>query len=135
VEHGERLGAFRITPYLGSQPIEQAIKSKGTATWNGDLFGGSGAFIAPPPGWCTSATYTPEVAADDQFVFGNPGDRFISHNLNRDGIDTPAIFRPSNTTHYFRFTNSQGPGNAQFIWGEPHWQPVAGTFTTIPTRP
>jgi hypothetical protein len=73
-------------------------------------------------------------AADDQFAFGNPGDRFITHDWNRDGIDTLAMLRPSNTTHYFRFTNTQGPGNAQFIWGEPHWQPVAGTFTTIPTR-
>jgi hypothetical protein len=38
------------------------------------------------------------------------------------------MFRPGNTTFYFRHTNTQGIADSQFIWGEPGWLPVAGAF-------
>jgi len=59
----------------------------------------------------------------------NPDDRFVAGDWNSDGRDTPAVFRPGNVTHYFRFTNTQGPADAQYIWGESTWLPVAGNFT------
>jgi hypothetical protein len=67
--------------------------------------------------------------ADNQFLFGDPRDRFITNDWNSNGADSPAMFRPSNTTHYFRFTNTQGPADAQYIWGQPDWQPVTGAFS------
>jgi len=41
-----------------------------------------------------------------------------------DGIDTPAVFRPSNPTFYFR-PNTQGNAYNQFTWGPEHL--AAGT--------
>jgi hypothetical protein len=35
----------------------------------------------------------------DGFLFGNPGDRFVAGDWGTiDGIDTPGLFRPTNTT-------------------------------------
>jgi hypothetical protein len=39
-----------------------------------------------------------------------------------------AVFRPANRTFYFRFTNTQGFADAQYVWGKPEWLPVAGDF-------
>ena len=66
--------------------------------------------------------------ADDQFSFGNPGDRFVTGDWSADGIDTPAVFRPSSTTFFFRFTNTQGNADAQLLFGQPNWLPVSGRF-------
>ena len=66
--------------------------------------------------------------ADAQFYFGDPGDRLIAGDWNNNGVDSPALFRPSVTTFFFRFTNTQGIADAQFDWGEPDWLPVAGAF-------
>jgi hypothetical protein len=45
-----------------------------------------------------------------------------------DGVDTPAVFRPSNTTFYFRYTNTQGNADTTLTFGQSPWLPVAGTF-------
>ena len=66
--------------------------------------------------------------ADHEFFFGNPGDRFVAGDWNRNGTDSPAVFRPGNTTFYFRYTNTQGNADDQFIWGSSTWLPVSGAF-------
>lgn len=66
--------------------------------------------------------------ADNQFFFCDPADRFVTGDWNSNGIDSPAVFRPSNTTFYFRSTNTQGNADAQFVWGQPGWLPVSGNF-------
>jgi hypothetical protein len=38
------------------------------------------------------------------------------------------VFRPTNTTFYFRHSNTQGNADSQFIWGESDWLPVSGIF-------
>ena len=75
----------------------------------------------------------PVQEADDplQFFFGNPEDRFVAGDWGLvDGIDTPGLFRPSNTTFYFRHTNTQGNADSQITWGQPGWLPISGTFGT-----
>ena len=66
--------------------------------------------------------------ADHSFLFGNPGDRFVTNDWNHNGIDTPAVFRPGNITHYFRFSNTQGAADARYMWGHSTWYPVTGTY-------
>lgn len=67
--------------------------------------------------------------ADNAFFFGDPGDRFVTGDWGiLDYVDTPAVFRPSNSTFFFRFTNSQGNADAQFAFGQSSWLPVAGVF-------
>jgi hypothetical protein len=41
------------------------------------------------------------------------------------------VFRPSNTTFYFRYTLTQGNADAQFVWhgAGMDWLPVSGDFT------
>ena len=40
------------------------------------------------------------------------------------------VFRPSNSTFYFRYTPTQGNADAQFIWYDAGsgWLPVSGDF-------
>jgi hypothetical protein len=41
------------------------------------------------------------------------------------------MFRPSNTTFYFRHSLTQGVADSQFVWtgAGTNWRPVAGDFT------
>lgn len=43
---------------------------------------------------------------------------------------TPAVFRPTDLTNYFRHTMSQGNADSQFVWAGamPNWIPVAGSL-------
>jgi hypothetical protein len=70
--------------------------------------------------------------ADGQFFFGDAGDRFVAGDWGIvDGVETPAMFRPSNSTFYFRWTLTQGNADSQFIWNGAgmNWLPVSGDFT------
>ena len=64
----------------------------------------------------------------DRFLFGDPGDRFVAGDWNENGSESPAIYRPSTTTFYFRYTNTQGIADATWTWGQADWIPVAGIF-------
>ena len=71
-------------------------------------------------------TLTQGIASDEIF-FGDPGDRFVAGDFGViNGVDTPAVFRPVNTTFYFRHSLSEGNADSQFVWGESDWMPVAG---------
>ena len=70
--------------------------------------------------------------ANNQFFFGDPGDRFLAGEFffyddgSPLGYDAPAVFRPSNTTWYFKATNAQGVADMSLQYGDPSWLPVAG---------
>jgi hypothetical protein len=67
--------------------------------------------------------------ADTSFFFGVPGDRMVAGDWGIvDGTDTPAVFRPTGTTFFFRHTNALSNADSQFVWGQAGWLPVAGTF-------
>jgi hypothetical protein len=66
--------------------------------------------------------------ADNQFIFGDPGDRLVAGDWVPSAVDSPAVFRPGNTTFYFRHSNTQGNADNQFVWGEGPFLPVAGNF-------
>lgn len=69
--------------------------------------------------------------ASGEIFFGDPGDRFVAGDWGRiDGKDTPGLFRPSDSTLYFRHTLTQGEADSQFTWrfADSDWLPVAGNF-------
>ena len=72
--------------------------------------------------------------ASDEIFFGDPNDRFVAGDWgaaqNIDDIDTPAVFRPSDLTFFFRHTLTQGNADSQFMWtgAGAGWLPVAGSF-------
>ena len=70
--------------------------------------------------------------ANNAFFFGDPGDRFVTGDWGiLDYVDTPAVFRPANSTFFFRYSNSQGNADAQFAFGQPSWLPVSGVIEMI----
>jgi hypothetical protein len=70
--------------------------------------------------------------ADVDYFFGIPDDRLVAGDWGVvDGVFTPAVFRPSNQTFFFRFTNTQGNADSQFVWPQPNastWRPVSGVM-------
>jgi hypothetical protein len=66
--------------------------------------------------------------ADNQFIYGDPGDRLVAGDWTGNGFDSPGLFRPSNTTWYLRWSNTQGNADESFVWGRSAWLPVAGEF-------
>jgi len=72
--------------------------------------------------------------ASDQFFFGNPGDRFIAGDSGPvpNGVDTPAILRPSDGRIYFRYQNAPGDADGSLLtWGDDRAFPVAGEFSFL----
>jgi hypothetical protein len=72
-------------------------------------------------------THTQGVA-DNEYLFGDPGDRLVAGDWTGVGFSTPALFRPDNATFYFRHTNTQGIADNSFPLGDPPLLPVAGSF-------
>jgi hypothetical protein len=66
--------------------------------------------------------------ADNEFIFGDPGDRLIAGDWTGDGIDSVGVFRPSNQRGYLRFSNTPGVADVEYVWGESTFLPVAGRF-------
>jgi hypothetical protein len=79
--------------------------------------------------------------ADNEFFFGDPGDRFVAGEFLLDtdgsvlGYDAPAVFRPSNTTWYFKRTNTQGVADFSLVYGESSWLPVGGFWAWPEVNP
>ena len=48
---------------------------------------------------------------------------------NADGTDSVGVFRPIDTTVYLRNTNTTGPADLSYGFGEAAWQPVAGFWS------
>ena len=67
--------------------------------------------------------------AEASFIFGDPGDRLVAGDWGAvDGFDTPAVYRPADTTFYFRHTLTQGIADDTTSFGESPWLPVTGVF-------
>jgi hypothetical protein len=67
--------------------------------------------------------------ANGQFYFGDPGDRFVAGDWGVvEGAETPALFRPSDSRLYCRYTLTQGNADTQFTWSDAAsgWLPVSG---------
>ena len=82
--------------------------------------------------WVNCVRTSPRAGiADGQFYFGDPGDRFVAGDWGVvDGVETPGLYRPTNTTFYFRHTLTQGNADSQFVWtgAGMNWLPVSGDF-------
>ncbi len=69
--------------------------------------------------------------ASAEFFFGDPGDRFVAGDWGVvDRRDSPAVFRPSNVTFFFKHDLTQGVADSQFVWigAGSDWRPVSGRF-------
>ncbi|MGH8937452.1 MAG: M15 family metallopeptidase, partial [Acidimicrobiia bacterium] len=51
---------------------------------------------------------------EDAFYYGNPGDVPLMGDWDCDGVDTPAMYRPSNGFVYLRNSNTQGVADQDF---------------------
>ena len=58
-------------------------------------------------------------AADDSFVFGNPGDQPFVADFDGDDTDTVGLHRAATGLVYYRNTNTTGVAHASFIYGNP----------------
>jgi hypothetical protein len=63
---------------------------------------------------------------DGTLSYGVPTDRLVIGDWDGDGTDTVGVFRPSETTVYLRNTNTTGPADLAYFFGEAPWQPLAG---------
>jgi hypothetical protein len=67
-------------------------------------------------------------SAVSSFYYGNPGDVALMGDWNCDGVDTPAMYRPSNGFMYLRNSNTQGVADVSYFYGNPSDIPIAGDF-------
>jgi hypothetical protein len=72
--------------------------------------------------------YDEDGVQQSSFFFGNPGDFPIYGDWNRDGIETPGMYRQSDGFVYLRNSNTQGIGDIRFFFGNPGDVPLAGDF-------
>jgi hypothetical protein len=74
--------------------------------------------------------------ATGDIIFGDPNDRFVSGDWGGTaGFDSPAVFRPSDETFYFRHTLTQGNADRMATVASLGSAPVAGDFGRITTVP
>jgi len=72
--------------------------------WDGDGFDEVGLYRESTGLFYWRTTLTTGVA-HDEILFGDANDRFVAGDWGTpDGVETPAVFRPSDTTFYFRHT-------------------------------
>ena len=62
------------------------------------------------------------------FFYGNPGDTPFMGDWNCDGIDTPGLYRRSDSFVYLRDSNTQGVADIRYFFGNPGDIPIAGDF-------
>jgi hypothetical protein len=60
------------------------------------------------------------VADFPGYVFGNPGDKPFSGDLDGDNVDEVALHRESTGLVYYRLTLTTGNADTQFIFGDPN---------------
>jgi CSLREA domain-containing protein len=122
---GSPMGAAQIS-FLFGNPGDKPV----AGDWDGDGIDEIGLHRESTGFFYWRNTLDTGVASDAIF-FGNPADRFVSGDWGIvDGTDTPAIFRPSDISFYFRHTLTQGNADSQFTWegAKSGWVPIAGEF-------
>lgn len=125
-ELGEDDGGLGAAEYsfLFGNPGDQPV----LGDWDGDNVAEVGLHRASTGFFYYRDTLTTGTA-DGEFYFGDPGDRFVAGDWGYpDGRDTPAVFRPDNTTFYFRHAMTEGIADSQFTWpgAISQWLPVGG---------
>jgi hypothetical protein len=56
--------------------------------------------------------------ADNQFIYGDPGDKIVAGDWNGDGTDTIGVYRPSENVFFLKHSNQQGVADASFLAGD-----------------
>jgi predicted outer membrane repeat protein len=125
---GSPMGAAQIS-FLFGNPGDKPV----AGDWDGDGIDEVGLHRESTGFFYWRNTLDTGIASDEIF-FGDPDDRFVAGDWGAapdiDDIDTPAVFRPSNITFFFRHTLTQGNADSQFVWDNAGtgWLPVAGFF-------
>lgn len=71
---------------------------------------------------------TTSSSTDHDFYFGQPGDVALYGDWDGDGVDTPAMFRPSNGFVYLRNSNATGVADQEFFFGIEGDIPIVGDW-------
>ena len=87
----------------------------------------------PSTGMIYYATEVPTTAGDAASTAGSlqfplASDRVVIGDWNDDGVDTVGVFRPPTTTTHIRNSNTTGPSDDSWQFGDADWLPVAGHF-------
>ncbi|MGZ8785419.1 MAG: hypothetical protein ACXW1Y_07650, partial [Acidimicrobiia bacterium] len=56
--------------------------------------------------------------ADRDFIYGNPGDVLVAGDWEGDGVDTVAVYRPSDGNWYIKGANTQGVADHVVYFGD-----------------
>ena len=72
--------------------------------------------------------------SDVRFFYGTPGDVPLLGDWNCDGVDTVAMFRPSNGFVYLRNSNTFGVADRDFFYGLGGDVPLAGDWNGRASR-
>jgi hypothetical protein len=67
-------------------------------------------------------------AADNHYIFGNPGVKPFMGDFDGDSVDTPGLHRESTGLVYYRNSNSEGVADAMFLFGDPGDRLVANDW-------
>jgi hypothetical protein len=100
-----------------------------------DSDGRDSVFLYRPSSGFTYYTNSTPVGPNDlapthgTLSYGVPTDRLVIGDWDGDGTDTVGVFRPSETTVYLRNTNTTGPAEVTYVFGEAPWQPLAGFWS------
>ena len=71
------------------------------------------------------------VAADYNFVFGDPGDAPVAGDWDGDGVDEVGLHRESSGIFYYRNTLDTGTAQGLFFFGDPGDRLIAGDWGRI----
>jgi dipeptidyl aminopeptidase/acylaminoacyl peptidase len=70
-------------------------------------------------------------AAEYSFLFGNPGDKPVVGDWDRDGIDEIGLHRETTGFFYYRNTLTTGVADGQFYFGDPGDRFVSGDWGVV----
>jgi hypothetical protein len=56
--------------------------------------------------------------ADNQFIYGDPGDKLVAGDWDGDGIDTVGVYRPSTGVFFLKNSNLEGVADSSFPAGD-----------------
>jgi hypothetical protein len=69
--------------------------------------------------------------ADLAFTYGNPDDRIVAGDWDGNGVDTVAVYRPSDGNWYIKLANGNGVADHALHYSDSGTvRPVAGHFGT-----
>jgi hypothetical protein len=117
----------------GGAPLTTWFQAPGLAPWDAGP-----ECVGPQP--CEQIGFVDQAArfflkhdlssdgGEDVFYYGNPGDVPLMGDWDCDGVDSPAMYRPTNGFMYLRNSNSQGFADLDYFYGNPSDLPLAGDF-------